>query len=97
MVAPAGTGTAAGFPAPLRALTTLPVTRWLGAEYVPMAEDLLRMVCIQAAIQAMLVLSADSVGGVTSFLAWDFALLIAFVTLGVLFYWLLVRRVVAVE
>jgi hypothetical protein len=96
MAAPAGTGSAAGFPAPVRALLRLPVSRWLGVEYVPVAEDVLRMVCIQAAIQAMLVLSVDPVD-LTGFLAWDFVLLLAFVAVGVLLYWLLVRRVVAVE
>lgn len=64
----------------------------VGADYVPMANDVLRMVCIQVAIQVMLVLADPS--GRTSFFSADFLMLVVYITLGVMFYWLALRKLV---
>lgn len=62
----------------------------LGMDYVPMVNDVMRMVCIQLAIQVMLVL-ADPTGS-TSLFSADFVLLVVYITLGVMLYWLTVRK-----
>ncbi len=72
------------------ALWQLDVGRAIGADYVPMANDVLRMVCIQVAIQVMLVL-ADPTGH-TSLFSTDFVLLVVYITLGVMLYWLALRK-----
>ena len=72
------------------ALWQLDVGRAVGADYVPMANDVLRMVCIQLAIQVMLVL-ADPTGR-TSLLSTDFLMLVVYITLGVMLYWLALRK-----
>ena len=64
----------------------------VGVDYVPMANDIMRMVCIQLAIQAMLVM-ADSTGD-TSFFSSDFILLVMYITLGVMLYWLALRKLI---
>ena len=66
------------------------VTRLLGAEYVPFVEDVVRMVSIQATIQLMVFLSG---GG--SFFTADFLMLVVYVVLGVMLYWLVMRKVFA--
>ena len=68
------------------------VGRAIGADYVPMANDVLRMVCIQVAIQVMLVLSDPT--GQTRLLSPDFLMLVVYITLGVMLYWLALRKLV---
>lgn len=81
------------------ALVTLKVSEGLGAEYVPMFQDALRMLCIQGTLQLMTYLSTSSSSssrkGVAFFTA-DFILLLVYVLLGVMLYWMLVRRIFAV-
>lgn len=62
-----------------------------GSDFVPMANDIVRMVCIQVSIQVMLVLAGAS--GVR-FLSADFLLLVFYIALGVMLYWLAVRKLV---
>jgi hypothetical protein len=78
-------------PAPTSALFTVDVTSGLGAEYVPMALDVVRMVCIQLTIQLMVYMSGPQT---EPFFSAGFATLLAYVVLGVLLYWLVVRRIV---
>jgi hypothetical protein len=63
----------------------------VGNDAVPMANDVLRMVCIQFAIQAMLVLSGESM---EKFFSTEFLLLIVYIVLGVMLYWLAMRKLV---
>lgn len=62
----------------------------LGPDVVPMANDMLRMLCIQVAIQAMLVLAGAE--GATRFFSTEFLLLIFYIALGVMLYWLALRK-----
>jgi hypothetical protein len=75
------------------AVFTFNLSRIVGAEYMPMVQDILRMVCIQATIQLMLYLSGATPNGL---LTAEFALLVVYVVLGVMLYWLALRRIVAV-
>ena len=62
-----------------------------GVDFVPLSNDLVRMLCIQVSIQIMLVLSG--MPGVGFFTA-DFLLLVFFTSLGLTLYWLAVRKIV---
>lgn len=75
---------------PIEALWLIDAGTTLGKDYVPMANDIMRMVCIQLAIQVMLVLADPT--GQTSLLSADFVLLVVYIALGVMLYWLTVRK-----
>jgi hypothetical protein len=77
-------------PAPASSLWQLDLGGVVGADYVPMANDVLRMVCIQVAIQAMLVMADTS--GQTALFSADFVMLVLYITLGVMLYWLALRK-----
>jgi uncharacterized membrane protein SirB2 len=68
------------------------VSRSLGAEYVPLVQDVLRMVSIQATLQLMGYLGEET----PSFLTPQFGLLVIYVVLGVMMYWLAVKRLLEV-
>lgn len=70
------------------ALLKVHVSDSVGPDFAPMANDVVRMVCIQAAIQLMLVLS----GGGDQFFSAEFLLLVFYIALGVMLYWLAVRK-----
>ncbi len=76
-------------------LFTWSVTKHLGSEYVPLFQDAMRMICIQATIQLMGYLSQDGAQA-APLLSAEFFLLLLYVLLGVMLYWLAVRRVVAI-
>lgn len=63
----------------------------IGPEYADMINDMLRFATIQVAIQIMLVLM-DSER--FSFFSTDFLLLLMFVLIGVMFYWLVIKKLV---
>lgn len=63
----------------------------IGSEYAPMFEDIVRMLCIQFTIQVMLYFSGDTE---QSFITREFILLIMYIELGVLLYWLVVRKLI---
>ena len=83
---------AASLPPASTSLLRVNVGELFGADFVPMANDVLRMVCIQLAIQVMLVLAGGN-NGMRLFSA-DFLLLVFYIALGVMLYWLAVRKVV---
>lgn len=62
-----------------------------GHEYVELINDIARFTIIQIAIQLMLVLMDSSR---FSFFSLDFFMLLLFVNIGVLFYWLVFRKIV---
>lgn len=62
----------------------------VGKEYIPFFEDVIRMVCIQVAINFMLYLS-----GVADFISWDMITAIAYIIFGVMLYWLGFRTLVS--
>jgi hypothetical protein len=62
----------------------------VGKEYIPFFEDVIRMVCIQLAINFMLYLS-----GTADFLSWDMITAIAYIVFGVMLYWLGFRTLVS--
>lgn len=72
------------------AMFTVPVSSLVGKEYIPLVDDVVRMVCIQCTIQLMIFL-----GGGAAFFTSDFVLLVIYVVLGVMLYWLVVRKAVA--
>ena len=63
----------------------------LGPEFAPMANDILRMFCIQMAVQLMMVMSSDRS---ESILSTQFLLLLLYVAIGVMLYWVAVRKLV---
>jgi hypothetical protein len=71
------------------ALYTVDLSSTFGAEYKHLAHDMLRMLCIQATIQIMIYFSGDSA---TTLLTREFLLLLIYVEMGVLLYWLVIRK-----
>lgn len=63
----------------------------LGREYVPLFEDIFRMICIQFTIQLMLYFSGAASGVFTL----ELVCIIAYVVLGVMLYWLVFRALVS--
>lgn len=80
---------------PQQASTLFPIhlTARLGSDAAPLANDVLRMICIQLSIQLMLALSDPS--GVGSVFTTEFILLIVYITLGAMLYWLAIRRIIS--
>lgn len=74
-----------------QALATWNVTALFGSEYVDVAQDVLRMAVIQLTIQFMLHLT-DSQR--FPFFTLEFVLMLMYLVIGVLVYWLVVRRLV---
>ena len=72
------------------------VSSLLGEEYVPVFEDALRMLCIQATIQLMSFMSSPD-SERPAFFTSEFMLLIIYVLLGVMLYWLVLRRLLGVS
>lgn len=60
-------------------------------EYIELINDVARFTIIQVAIQIMLVLMDSSRFSIFSL---DFFMLVLFVNIGVLFYWLVFRKIV---
>lgn len=86
--APAVTGPMPNFNTPTTSMFQIDVSKTLGEDFAPIANDFTRMLCIQVAIQ---VLMASRDGGV--FTA-DFFLLLLYIAIGVLLYWAVVRKIV---
>lgn len=74
-------------------LFTIDVSSTIGPDFAPMANDVARMVCIQVAIQLMLVLASGGANGI-AFFSSEFLLLVFYIVLGVMLYWLAVRKLV---
>jgi len=76
----------------MESLYTVRITDRLGnPEYAGMINDMFRFATIQIAIQIMLVLM-DPVR--FSFFSTDFMILLMFVIIGVMLYWLVVKKLV---
>lgn len=60
-------------------------------EYAGMVNDMIRFATIQIAIQLMLVLMDPDK---FSFFSVDFIILLMFVVIGVMFYWLIIKKFV---
>lgn len=60
-------------------------------EYTGMVNDMIRFATIQVAIQLMLVLMEPDK---FSFFSIDFIMLLMFVLIGVMFYWLIIKKIV---
>ena len=58
-------------------------------EYIPILEDIIRMLLIQITIQTLL-----SFGGETQFFTSDFILTLIYIILGVCLYWLVFKNLV---
>jgi hypothetical protein len=71
-------------------LYTIDISKTMGREYVPVCEDIVRMLLIQITIQTMFYLSATD----RSFLTDEFILLVMYIILGVCLYWLVFRSLV---
>lgn len=74
------------------AVFTINVSQTLGKDYIGMAEDISRFLVIQIVIQVLL-FTMD--GKQFPLFSSDFALLLLFITAGVMFYWLVLRRIVS--
>jgi hypothetical protein len=76
----------------MTSLYELDITSLIGKEYVPMLEDLMRFITIQICIQFMLYSTNPS--NFKMFTA-DFFMLLLFIIVGVMFYWLIFRKLVS--
>ena len=76
-------------PSAASSLFSVDIGEALGLDFVPMANDIVRMLCIQVAIQIMMMLS-----GASGFFTADFVMLVFYTALGLTLYWLAVRKVV---
>jgi len=76
----------------MESLYTVRITdRFKNPEYAGMLNDMFRFVTIQVAIQLMLVLMDPSR---FSFFSADFVILLMFVIIGVMLYWLVIKKLV---
>ncbi len=76
----------------MQSLYKFDISRFLGnTEYIHMFDDIIRFLCIQITIQLMLVMM-DSER--YSIIAIDFILLIMYVVVGVMFYWLVFKKLI---
>lgn len=66
------------------------VSSKIGKEYIPLVDDVARMVLIQFMIQFMFHLSLPNFGLLTE----EFVLLLLYIILGVCLYWLVFRNLV---
>lgn len=73
-------------------LLEIDVTGEWGPGYAVCVEDVLRMLCIQLTIQVLIY--CGSTESAAPFLSAQFLLMLAYVTLGVALYWLVLKRVV---
>jgi hypothetical protein len=74
------------------ALYQINISEYFGPDYVDMFNDIARFVCIQVAIQIMLYsINAQQF----PFFSSDFFMLLIFIIVGVMAYWLVLRKVVA--
>jgi hypothetical protein len=77
------------------ALYTYNLGAAIGKDYVPVAEDVVRMVCIQFTIQLLLWINDPDPA--TSLFSVEFFVLVLYVVLGVLLYWLFFKKLVRIE
>lgn len=75
-----------------KAVFTIDISSKWGKEYVPMMEDVARFVAVQFIIQ-LLLYTMD--GNSFPFFSPDFFLLLLFIVIGVMFYHLVLAKVVA--
>jgi hypothetical protein len=75
------------------ALVDLKVSENIGEEYVPLADDTLRMLTLQIIIQFMLSLRDSKQ---YSMLNEGFFELLFYIVLGLMFYWLVIRKLVKI-
>jgi hypothetical protein len=78
----------------MESIFTINVSEKLGPEYLFMVNDIARFVTIQIVIQLLL---CTMNGQMFPFFSTDFLLLLLFIILGVLFYWLVVQKVIKFE
>ena len=64
------------------------ISKTLGEDFAPIANDFMRMLCIQLAIQ---ILVASNTEGIFT---GEFFLLLLYIAIGVVLYWAVVRKVV---
>lgn len=81
-------------PAEDDALYAWNVTEFFGPEYVPVVQDVIRMVCIQITIQLLLWINDPAV---TSFFTTEFLTMVIYIVLGVLLYWLVFKKMFSIQ
>ena len=60
-------------------------------EYLPMVEDIVRMMTIQITLQFLLYIN----GNENAFFTGDFFMLLVYIALGVCVYWLIIKKCVS--
>jgi len=74
---------------PHSSLFVFDISKHIGADFAPMANDFARMLCIQVAIQVLM-----TTGGRGIF-STEFFMLLFYIAIGVLLYWAVVRKIVS--
>ena len=72
-------------------MTSLYTVTLANKEYLPMVEDILRMMTIQVTLQFLLYINNAE----AAFFTADFFLLLVYIVLGVCVYWLIIKRCVS--
>jgi len=75
------------------ALLDIDISKNIGNEYVPLVDDTLRMLTLQIIIQFMLSLRDDKE---YPFFSESFFELLFYIVLGLMFYWLVIRKTVKI-
>jgi hypothetical protein len=76
----------------MESVFTIDISQLVGKDYAPMADDMARFVIIQMVIQTLLFTMDSKQFPIFSA---DFALLLLFIIAGVMFYWLVFKRLLS--
>jgi hypothetical protein len=66
------------------------ISKHVGNDFAPMANDFVRMLCIQVAIQVLM-----TSGGGPGIFSAEFLMLLFYIAIGVLLYWAVVRKIIS--
>lgn len=73
----------------LKSLFAIDISGALGRDFAPIANDFMRMLCIQLVIQVLMTSNSGS-----SVLSAEFFVLLLYVAIGIMLYWAVVRKLV---
>jgi len=81
-------GVAAPGDANAKSMFSFEISKTMGDDFAPIANDFMRMLCIQLAIQVLVASNTDGI------FTGEFFLLLLYIAIGVVLYWAVVRKLV---